>query len=100
MMQQHALRSAGASTGGIGLVARLKQAEQTGSTSATVRVYQAVLAGWSAAATASPGLQHGLLEQILPCGDLLRLLMEHLKSPALELCALLPYPCLLSLRVP
>ena len=92
-MQQTALQaSAGA---GLGLVARLKQ---TGEVCDTISIYQAVLAGWiPALRAASPGFQAGLLEQVLPAGDLLRLLCDHLNAPPLELCAFLnpytPPPC-------
>lgn len=88
MLQRQALPLAGASAGSLNIVARLRHAEQSGGTSAIVSVYRTVLAGWSSATSAGPGIQQALLEQTLPSGDLLRLLMEHLSAPTLALCAL------------
>ena len=84
MMQRCALPPAGAGTGSAGLATRLRQAEQSGGVPATVTVYTMVLAGWSSGLAS----QGALLEHVLPAGDLLSLLLEHLKAPALELCAL------------
>ena len=88
MLQRETLPLAGASAGSLNIVARLRHAEQSGGTSAIVSVYRAVLAGWSSASNAAPGIQHFLLEQTLPPADLLRVLVEHLSAPTLALCAL------------